>query len=156
MKTQKNGRRKAFCQQRKEREEEEEGGGGRRRQRIQLRLVFANCLGETTLYVPGRVRLLSDCLLSVLSLPLLLLHLLHLLLLLPVLHCPYAVQAVRLLVLIALESKRKRTEKCVKSPNTNVLLKGHSLAGPRGGGVGWGWGVDGRWLNRYTQIEWDS
>lgn len=147
MKTQKNQRRKAFCQQRKEREEE---GGGSRRQRIQLRLVFANCLGETTLYVPGRLRLLSDCLLSVLSL--LLLHLL----LLPVLHCPYAVQAVRLLVLIALESKRKRTEKCVKSPNTNVLLKGHSLAGPRGGGVGWGCGGDGRWLNRYTQIEWDS
>lgn len=119
-----------------------------------MRLVFANCLGETTLYVPGRLRLLSDCLLSVLSL-----HLLHpflLLLLIPVLHCPCAVQAVRLLVLIALESKRKRTEKCVKSPNTNVLLKGHSLAGPRGGGVGWGCGGDGRWLNRYTQIEWDS
>lgn len=67
--------------------------------------------------------------------------------------------AVRLLVLIALESKRKRTEKCVKSPNTNVPLKGHSLARLRtavGEWAGMGQSLGERWLNRYTQIEWDS
>lgn len=65
--------------------------------------LFANCLGETTWYVPlswpSRVRGPKR---------------------------PLSLD--RLLLLIALESKRKRIEKCVKSLNTNVLLKGHSLA----------------------------